>query len=159
MNTIQEFHEFYNDIFNKVYRYAYVIMKREAAAEDVAQETFFIAYEKWEEVKGHPNPEGWLYKTAYNIITNYDRRFENHAMSLEELETEFVNAHAWEGFREVDMRLTMDRLLDEDEQKLIMMHYYGGYSIAEIAKYMDVTEGTLRVRFCRIRKKMKGQFE
>lgn len=159
MNTIQEFHEFYNDIFNKVYRYAYIIMKREAAAEDVAQETFFLAYEKWEEVKEHPNPEGWLYKTAYNIIANYDRRFENHEMSLEELETEFVNARALDGFREVDMRLTMGRLLDEDEQKLIMMHYYGGYSIAEIAKYMDVTEGTLRVRFCRIRKKMKGQFE
>lgn len=159
MNTIQEFHEFYNDIYNKVYRYAFVMMKREAAAEDVAQETFFLAYERWPEVKAHPNPEGWLYRTAHNLINNYDRRFDNHVMSMEELEKEFSNAHGVEGFQEVDMRLTIDRLLNEDEQKLIRLHYYCGYSIAEIAKYMDVTEGTLRVRFCRIRKKMKGQFE
>ncbi|MFM9597155.1 sigma factor, partial [Streptomyces scabiei] len=42
--------------------------------EDVAQEAFARAYERWTRVREHPHPEAWLFLTAFRIATGLRRR-------------------------------------------------------------------------------------
>lgn len=41
------------------------------AAEDVTQEVFLVAYQKWQEVRRHPNQKGFLLLTAKNKLKKW----------------------------------------------------------------------------------------
>ena len=43
-------------------------------AEDLMQEAFLKAWERWDRVKTHPSPPGYLYRTAFNLRRNHLRR-------------------------------------------------------------------------------------
>src|SRR5439155_18445934 len=45
-----------------------------AEAEDLMQEAFVRVWERWERVSRHPDPAGYLYRTAFNIQRNRYRR-------------------------------------------------------------------------------------
>ena len=70
-NSFDNFEELYTNCYWLVYRYVrHMVEKDLAAAEDVTQEVFLVAYQKWQEVRRHPNQKGFLLLTAKNI----DRR-------------------------------------------------------------------------------------
>ena len=48
-----------------------MIEKDLAAAEDVTQEVFLVAYQKWQEVRRHPNQKGFLLLTAKNKLKKW----------------------------------------------------------------------------------------
>lgn len=153
------FHDFYKEKFSLIHRYLFVLMNQNDAAEEMAQEVFYMAYEKWDELQNHPNIMGWLYKTAQNLSKNYNRKSDNRVVSLEDCVEYSVPHFEENAYKDVDLLLSMSQTLDEEENQLMMWHYYGGYSIAEIAQHLGTSESNLRVRFFRIRKKMRGQFE
>src|SRR5687767_5244284 len=42
--------------------------------DDVAQEAFTRAFARWDELRQHPRPDGWLFLTAYRLATSLRRR-------------------------------------------------------------------------------------
>ena len=76
-NSFDNFEELYTNCYWLVYRYVrHMVEKDLAAAEDVTQEVFLVAYQKWQEVRRHPNQKGFLLLTAKNKAArkNTDRR-------------------------------------------------------------------------------------
>lgn len=70
-NSFDNFEELYTNCYWLVYRYVrHMIEKDLAAAEDVTQEVFLVAYQKWQEVRRHPNQKGFLLLTAKNKLKN-----------------------------------------------------------------------------------------
>ena len=68
-NSYDNFEELYTNCYWLVYRYVrHMIEKDLAAAEDVTQEVFLVAYQKWQEVRRHPNQKGFLLLTAKNKL-------------------------------------------------------------------------------------------
>ena len=58
-NSFDNFEELYTNCYWLVYRYVrHMVEKDLAAAEDVTQEVFLVAYQKWQEVRRHPNQTG-----------------------------------------------------------------------------------------------------
>ena len=47
-------------------------------AQDVLQETFYIAYKKWDQLKVHPNQTGFLIETARYKIQEFNKRPESY---------------------------------------------------------------------------------
>ena len=68
-NSFDNFEELYTNCYWLVYRYVrHMVEKDLAAAEDVTQEVFLVAYQKWQEVRRHPNQKGFLLLTAKNKL-------------------------------------------------------------------------------------------
>ena len=71
-NSFDNFEELYTNCYWLVYRYVrHMIEKDLAAAEDVTQEVFLVAYQKWQEVRRHPNQKGFLLLTAKNKLKKW----------------------------------------------------------------------------------------
>jgi RNA polymerase sigma-70 factor (ECF subfamily) len=43
-------------------------------AEELMQESFLKVWERWDRVRGHPDPTGYLYRTAFNLHRSRLRR-------------------------------------------------------------------------------------
>ena len=71
-NSFDNFEELYTNCYWLVYRYVrHMVEKDLAAAEDVTQEVFLVAYQKWQEVRRHPNQKGFLLLTAKNKLKKW----------------------------------------------------------------------------------------
>jgi len=52
----------------------WLLVRSQQEAEEVAQEAFLRVWERWPEVAAHPDPEGYLYRTALNLARSRRRR-------------------------------------------------------------------------------------
>jgi DNA-directed RNA polymerase specialized sigma24 family protein len=50
-----------------------------AAAEDLAQEALVRAWDRWPAVSEMANPEGWVFRVAFNLATSRARRRQGPA--------------------------------------------------------------------------------
>ncbi|MBD5535591.1 MAG: sigma-70 family RNA polymerase sigma factor [Lachnospiraceae bacterium] len=149
------FCEFYYDTYDAFYRYVKRITRRESVAEDIAQESYCTAYICRDMLMKHPNPAGWLYKTAVYIAGNMRRRKENQALALEAVqETEAVMRVA-DAYEAVEVEIMMQNVLSQKEWELLHKYYIEGYSGADIAGQLGITEENVRMRLSRTRKKLR----
>ena len=69
----QEFDEMYRNTYAEIYKFIrYRVTDRELA-KGVLQETFYIAYKKWDTVRELSNPTGWLINVAKNKIRELNK--------------------------------------------------------------------------------------
>lgn len=138
---------------NHLYAAAFQICKNAADAEDVVQETFFAYYMTEKSFESEEHSKAWLLRTAINKAKNVNRAFwRRNRVPFEEYMTElpFETADAEELFEDV-MRLP------EKYRIVIHLFYYEEYSVREIAKLLEVSEGNVKVRLTRGRKLLKNR--
>jgi RNA polymerase sigma-70 factor (ECF subfamily) len=68
----------------EVYRLALRLMRNEAEAEDVVQETFLSAFKGIDQFDGRANLRTWLYRIAYNTALMRHRRAEPEQIPVDE---------------------------------------------------------------------------
>jgi RNA polymerase sigma-70 factor (ECF subfamily) len=128
-------------------------------AEDLVQEVFIRAWEKLPSLK---NPEaftGWLRRIMINACSTWYRGQENGMLPFEEIQevaptsTEPVNiivAHEQQrALREALLSLAPDNRL------ALLMHIWGNYSYADIARLLDIPESTVDGRIYRSKQQMR----
>ncbi|MDM1295381.1 RNA polymerase sigma-70 factor [Sphingobacterium sp. N143] len=65
---VLDFKNFFLLYKDKVYKYALLHLKEDAAAADLVQEAFSRIWKKWEEVDITKNPQSYLYTIARNLV-------------------------------------------------------------------------------------------
>jgi len=79
-----QFSQFHAEHYSHVLRYVRLRLKDSNLVEDVVQETFLRAWVDFNKLRNHPNPRGWLFVTARNLVTdNY--RAQDHQGKLTEM--------------------------------------------------------------------------
>ncbi len=73
---------------NMVFTTAWRLLGSEAEAEDITQEVFLKAYERFEEIGGSPTVGGWLKTVARNLALNHLTRYRNRWRLFSEYEKE-----------------------------------------------------------------------
>ena len=63
--------ELYERNITVLYNIAYLYIKNDADAQDMAEDVFVIALKKAKLLYKHENPDGWLYKTLYFKIKEF----------------------------------------------------------------------------------------
>src|SRR2546425_3701366 len=71
----QQFEAFMRAYQNMVFTTAVRLLGSEAEAEDVSQEVFLKAYERYAELKGSPTLGGWLKTVTRNLCLNHLSRY------------------------------------------------------------------------------------
>lgn len=81
----QEFDEMYRRTQAEIYKFIRYRVADKELAKDVLQETYYVAYKKWDILCEHSNPMGWLINTAKNKIRELNK-------SLKKIECENVKS-------------------------------------------------------------------
>ncbi|WP_434317326.1 sigma-70 family RNA polymerase sigma factor [Leifsonia sp. P73] len=132
-----------------VWRYVVHLTGDRAMADDVVQETLLRAWRKPAVLdQTQQSARAWLFTVARNIVID-DKR---SAHSQHEFGTDTLPERPSsldDGADAVlDAWLVSDALAElSDEHRAVIVHaYYGGRSIAEISRELDIPEGTVKSR-------------
>jgi RNA polymerase sigma-70 factor (ECF subfamily) len=75
MTDPAEFEAFVRSYQNMVYTTAYRLTANHAESQDIAQETFLKAYERYDSLRGSATVGGWLKTVAANLALNHLSRY------------------------------------------------------------------------------------
>ena len=88
MTDAARFEAFVREFQDMVFATAVRLLGREAEAEDVAQTVFLRAFERFDEVAGHPAVAGWLKAVTTNLCLNHLSRYRARWQLFSEVESE-----------------------------------------------------------------------
>lgn len=154
----------------KIYRVAYAILRDEAEADAVTQDTFVQAYTSLARFEGRSELDTWLTRIAINrsrdflrrrkLISIFSSRDDDSAPLLEAVdgrpgpERELL-AH--------ELRAAIERAVEtlSSQQKVIFcMRHFEDYSLSEIAEILGLRDGTVRAHLFRaihkVRRELSG---
>lgn len=155
----QAFNELVRHHKGRVYTIAVRLLEDYHEAEDIAQETFFKAYEGIAAFRGDAKFSTWLYRICYNLCLNYlerKKRNPGHDSLPETLADpvaslpEQLIAQERRGF--VQQALAC---LTPEFREVVVLYYTGQLSYEEIATLQELPIGTVRSRLHRGRQELK----
>ena len=151
----QLFEELYEKYANDVLRVSYFYLGDRQQAEDVTQDVLVRLLTNSPDLA--PGREkAWLLKVALNRCRDLWRASWVKRVVLGSPAMELAPAPgSLEDHMEKQELMAAIRRLPADFRDVILLHYYQGYGIAEIAQMMDVPEGTISSRLSRGRKKLE----
>lgn len=131
-------------------------------AEDVVQDVFLLAAEK--DIRDLSNPLPWLMKATVNMcMKRYHRKKQNAEKEQRFIRRKLENSidrSVYAVEREeskaasVELLITIEQLLSPEEWDILRQYCLQGIPIEEISEQRGIPSNTLRVRICRIRKKL-----
>jgi RNA polymerase sigma-70 factor (ECF subfamily) len=129
-----------------------------ADAEELAQNAFIKAFNKFEKFEQRASFLTWVSRIAYNESINHLRRRKLHYVEIDEVPVADCNLLDDELSTGNEDRIKlMEEALDNlppDERMLVHLYYYEDKPLNEIAYVMDAEPNSLAVRLHRIRKKL-----
>ncbi|MBQ4075627.1 MAG: RNA polymerase sigma factor [Clostridia bacterium] len=149
------FEELYEKYANDVLRVSYFYLGDRQQAEDVTQDVFVrLLTNSPDLVPGRE--KAWLLKVALNRCRDLWRAAWVKRVVLGSPAMELTPApDQMEDRLERQELLAAIHRLPTDFRDVILLHYYQGYGIAEIAEMLKVPEGTISSRLSRGRKKLE----
>lgn len=146
------FSAFYRKHYPMVYRVCFSYVKNEADALDMVQETFMHYLEADKKPEGEKHEICWLVMTAGNLCKNHLVSYTRS--KREELkEGDVVSPNDTETFELLQAVLD----LPDKYKTAVYLHYYEGFSTAEIAQITGIRETTVRTHLRRARAKLKAK--
>jgi RNA polymerase sigma-70 factor (ECF subfamily) len=122
-------------------------------AQDVVQEAFVRAFDRWAKVCGYDDPHAWVRRVAWNLATSHWRR-RRIAIAQALMQREQV-AQGPEPDRVALVTALAE--LPENQRRAIILFYLADLPISEIALQERVPEGTVKSWLSRGRSALSAQ--
>ena len=164
--TQKEIEKIYNEGYRAVYWTAMALLKNEADAEDVVQDTFVSFIESYGNIEDTTKVVALLKKIAANKSLNRLKSVRTQNVDDEVLETletvpeDFLPDSIVES--DETRKIVMDIIensLSEDVRRTIILFYFDEMSTKEIAEALGVPQGTVLWRLNYARQKIKKEVE
>ena len=156
----------------RAYWMAYDILQNAQEAEDLSQEAFLRAYEKWDDFRGEASRDTWMLRILINLCLSHRRRrglWMRIADWLqgESQETQLLGGQSLMKDAEKSMidRSTAERIreamarLPEGQRVAFALRYLHEMSIQEIAEATHSATGTIKSHLFRALRAMRGHLE
>ncbi len=128
-------------------------------AEDITQDTFLAAYEKLSTLRDWEHFPGWLYTIAARFCLMWHRKRRLPTQPLDTAEMG-LNALAEAKFTDEQTRQSVHDALEElpeSQRTVLTLHYLGGMTCAEIARFIGTSRGAVLDRLYRARAQLKKE--
>jgi RNA polymerase sigma-70 factor (ECF subfamily) len=133
-----------------------------ALADDLAQETFMLAYRNLRSFRQEAKFSTWLYRIAYNAFLADARRIRERALP-EDVDPDDFAADAQDPIasvaRQVSLKIDLDRamaVLSDAERAAIVQCYHNDLTHEEAAYVLDCPVGTVKTHVLRAKQKLKA---
>ena len=158
LGSDRAFERLYRKHVGDVYRYALVVLRNEADAEDVPQTTFLNAYRAYEQGERPQKPQNWLIAIAHNVCRQRFRQSQrrpNEVAFEEELAEAVVVDDAVSA---EDIRRALGHLAFNQRAALVMRELEGR-SYQEIAEILEVSVSAVETLIFRARRSLAQGLE
>lgn len=150
--------EYGNDVWN----FAYVLTRRQDAADDISQDVFLAAYNKLYAFRGESSVKSWLLAIARNKSLNYLRSaFIRKVVPLDMFAIRDKLREAADSAEKAALDKAMTRniwslvlTLPVKYREVLVLAYHYELSTEEIAEALGLAAGTVKSRLFRARRKM-----
>jgi len=164
--TDRELEQIYGEAYKAVYWTAMALLKNEADAEDVVQDTFVSLIESYDSIEDKTKVVAWLKKTAANKCLNRLTRTKTDNASDEFFETieavpeDFLpdSIVESEDARRIIMNI-INNVLSDDIRRTLVLFYFDEMSTKEIAEVLGIPQGTVLWRLNFAKKRIKKEVE
>jgi RNA polymerase sigma-70 factor (ECF subfamily) len=132
-------------------------------ADDLAAETFAVAYRNWGRLDPERPVRPWLYGIAANVMRHHWRKERRMLRAYARTGIDPVFAEDDEAVERADANTRRQELagmlasLSRDEREILLLHAWAGLTDTEIAEALGVPLGTMKSRFSRTREKLRNQ--
>lgn len=141
-----------------VLRTCYLYLCDRSQAEDAVQETFLKVYRSLDSFRGESSEKTWILKIA--MRTCYDMNHSGWSRFFNRRVTPEMLPEASVPFTERDDALTQAVMrLPEKLRRVIILYYYQGLGVREIAETLGITQPSVSSRMKRGREKLKAALE
>ena len=156
MDKHSDFDAFYAATARRVVHQVYAVCGDLAEAQDVVQEAYVRAWQKWSTLAGYENPEAWVRTVAWRLAANRWRSLRR-----------WFAARARLGQPQPAPGPTPDRvalietmrLLTEAQRRVVVLHYLYDMPVAEVASSTGMPVGTVKVYLARARAALAALLE
>ena len=135
-----------------LYRFAYWLCRDRNIAEDLVQETFTRAWANWSDVRDEKAAKGWLLTILHH---EHARLFEKKRVEISDdnLDDLMVAAET-DVLGELEMRDALWKL-PEGYREPLLLQVLGGFTCAEIANMVKLSETNVMQRLTRARQALR----
>lgn len=141
----------------QLYSTAKTIIYNDQDCADAIQETIVKAFSKIHTLKKEEYAKTWLIRILINECYNILRK-ESRQISMEDM-TEITNIQVEEENADYSELYKAVNSLKNELRMPVILYYIEDFSIKEIARILEITEGAVQKRLARARAKMKADLK
>lgn len=160
--ALSEDHEAYGELVdrykNALYRHCFAIVRNENAAEDIAQESFIVAYYKLDQYNSDYKFSTWLFKIATNKALNWLKKHAKEIAADDAMIAKIASTQPSprQAAEDIELHEAVDRL-EPKYRTVISLYYWQGLSYQEIANVLAVPEGSVKGWLNRAKYKLRKE--
>ena len=140
------FEELYVKTAKGVYAFIYSYLKNAHDTEDALQTVYLKIKRNISSYRAGTNGRAWIFQIAKNQALTQIKQ---------NARVEDVEKSPSDGFLKSEITDAMQRVLTEDEQRIIILHVLWGYKHREIATLLECPTGTVTSKYKRAIEKMR----
>lgn len=154
MFTEERFTTLAKRYMDMIFRLAFSYLKNAPDADDITQNVLLSLYRTNKVFESEAHIKNWLIRVTVNECKNALRSPWRRTEDLEEYagRLSFYQEGDGELFRQI-------MALDVKYRAVIVLYYYEGYSIEEMAHILNIPKGTAGTRLVRARKNLRERME
>jgi RNA polymerase sigma-70 factor (ECF subfamily) len=156
---------FFEEYYDRVYRYVLGLVRDSDEAEDLTQETFLRAYRQRDTLREAGALVGWLYRIATHV--SLDRLRQRARRAPRESDTDLAeedlpNPDApslQQSIEQEEMSACVQQYLadlSDSYRAVILLHDMHGLTGPEIAETLDIPLATVKIRLHRARRRLQA---
>ena len=138
--TAVTFDDFYDATAMRVVRYAYALTGNVPDAQDIAQEAFARAWQRWDSIRGYDSPEAWVRRVATNLATSRFRRDRRARAAAHKL----LASDVPEISTDAVALIAALRTLPERQRVVLVLHYVADLPVSQIAAELRCPVGSVK---------------
>jgi RNA polymerase sigma factor (sigma-70 family) len=140
-----------------VYTIIYRMVNDADTSQDLTQDTFIKAFLHINRVKNYEHFRPWLCRIARNVVYDHFRREKRHkTVSIDDV-GEIAGQQGMGKMRKKMIIQNALSRLSERDRMLLSLAYYQGFTLAEAADVLDITEDNAKVALHRARKRLRKE--
>jgi RNA polymerase sigma-70 factor, ECF subfamily len=142
VSTWSSFEGFFEELAPTLFRRLYLITGDRGEAEEIMQDSFIVVFERWDRVQQMEDPEGYLYRVAFNTHRRHRRRAETALLRTLHIKPPVDEFGAVETRTVIAAGLAA---LTPRQRAALVLTELLGYSSEEAGSIMKVRSSTVRV--------------
>lgn len=138
-----------------MFRFAKSIVGNSIDGEDAVQEAILKAYEKLDTLRSQRKFKSWIFQILVNECYAILKKRKRQGLT----ETgEIPQQQVFDVIEEGEVLLLVNQMRSEYRQ-VLLLYYYSEFSVKEIAKILEISQGTVKSRLSRGREQLKKVLE
>lgn len=148
----------YERYASKIYGKCLIILKEPELAKDLSHDTFIRLFTKISTFRGESPFGAWVSRVTYNSCLLYLRK--KKLATHDVLEDDFLDLGEDEKNQKIVLEARFEELesaiktLKEVQRAILMMKYFDGYAVKDIASQLEMSESAVKMQLKRSRERI-----